>query len=94
MKIITNDMIVRMNEMYLEGKNYKNIANIMNISPYTVKKYIKNPKDEKPIKILIFNKSLPNFDYKKFRNKDWGELCLLTEDEIEEIKKLWEEMEF
>ena len=94
MKIITNDMIIEMNEMYSNGKSYKSIANIMNISPYTVKKYIENPKEENQLKKIIFNKPLPNFNSKVFRIENWGELCLLREDEIEEIRKLWEEMEF
>ena len=82
-----------MNNMYSDGNNYKTIANIMNISPYTVKKYINNPKINNSDKI-IFNKPLPKFNSSIFRTKDWGELCVLNENEIEEIVKLWEEMEF
>lgn len=93
MRVITNDMIVNMNEMYSEGKSCKTIANTLNISPYTVKKYIKDYKEKEPEKI-IYNKSLPNFNSKIFRNKDWGELCELNEEEIDGIRKLWEEIEF
>ena len=94
MKIITNDMIIEMNEMYSEGKSYKTIANTLNISPYTVKKYIKNSEENSEPNKIIFDKSLPDFNTKILRNKDWGELCELTEEEINEIRKLWEEMEF
>lgn len=94
MRVITNDMIVEMNEMYSDGKNYKTIANIMNISPYTVKKYINNPKEEIKFNITLFNKPLPDFETTIFRIKDWGELCVLATEESEEIRKLWEEMEF
>lgn len=94
MKVITNSMIMEMNEMYSNGKSYKTIANIMNISPYTVKKYINNPKEEDNIEKIIFNKSLPIFNTTIFRNNDWGKLCELTDIEIEEIRKLWEEIEF
>lgn len=94
MKIITNDMIVKMNEMYSEGKTIKSISNTMNISPYTIKKYIDNPKEEIKFNITLFNKPLPDFETTIFRTKDWGELCVLTTEELEEIRKLWEEMEF
>lgn len=94
MRVITNDMVIQMNNMYMEGKNYKMIANEMNISPYTVKKYINNPKEEQKIEKIIFNKPLPSFNTKVFRNIDWGEMCVLNENEIEEIRKLWEEMDF
>ena len=94
MKIITNSMIVEMNNMYSKGKSYKTIANNMNISPYTVKKYIKNKKIENIPKQITFNKPLPKFNSKIFQNEDWGKLCVLDENEIQEIRKLWEEMEF
>lgn len=93
MKIITNDMIIEMNDMYSNGKSIKNIAINLDISPYTVKKYIKNLKENKT-NITLFNKSLPKFDAKIFRIENWGNLCLLSEDETEEIRKLWEEIEF
>ena len=94
MKIITNDMVIKMNTMYSEGKSHRIIASTLNISPYTVKKYINNPKEETNFKITIFNKPLPKFDTLIFRNKDWGELCLLGSEEEEEIRTLWEELEF
>lgn len=93
MKVITNSIIVKINNLYKNGKNCKTIANLMNISPYTVKKYIKDYEKNEPEKI-IYNKTLPNFNTEFFRDKDWGELCVLNETEIEEIEKLWEEMEF
>ena len=94
MKIITNDVIVNINEMYSEGKSIKSIANTLSISPYTVKKYIYNPQEEIKFKMTLFNEPLPEFNTEIFRDKDWGELCLLGEIEIEELLKLWEEMEF
>lgn len=93
MKVITNSMIVKINNLYKDGKSIKAIANNMYISPYTVKKYIKDYKENEPEKI-IYNKTLPNFNTEIFRDKDWGELCVLSETETEEIEKLWEEMEF
>ena len=93
MKVITNGMIVKINNLYRNGKSCKAIANSINISPYTVKKYIKNLEENK-IEKNIFNRPLPKFNTKIFREKDWGELCLLSEEEMEEVRKLWEEIEF
>lgn len=93
MKVITNSIIIKINNLYENGKSCKAIANLMNISPYTVKKYIKDYEEKEPEKI-VYNKTLPNFNTEIFRDKDWGELCVLSETETEEIEKLWEEMEF
>lgn len=93
MKVITNSMIVKINNLYENGKSCKAIANSINISPYTVKKYIKDYEENK-IEKIIYNKTLPNFNTEIFRDKDWGELCVLSETETGEIEKLWEEMEF
>lgn len=94
MKIITNDMVIKINEMYLEGKNPKIIGNLMNISPYTIIKYIENYKKKQKSDKKIFNTPLPEFNTEVFQNENWGELTVLSEKEMEEIRKLWEEIEF
>ncbi len=94
MKIVTNDMVIKINEMYLENKNPKIIGNLMNISPYTVIKYIDNYKEEQKTDKKIFNNPLPEFDIKIFQNSNWGELTILSDKETEEVRKLWEEIEF
>ena len=94
MKVITNNMIVEINNMYKDGKSIKAIANNMYISPYTVKKYINNIEENQNNNKIVFNKSLPEFDSAPFRGSDWGKMCVLDKDEIEEIRKLWEEIEF
>lgn len=93
MKIVTNDMVIKMNEMYSEGKNLRIIGNLMNISPYTVKKFIKDYKKEIKDK-KIFNIPLPEFNIEIFQNDNWGELTVLSEEETGEVRKLWEEIEF
>lgn len=87
-------MVIKMNTMYSEGKNHKIIANTLNISPYTVKKYINNLKEEEPLTKIIFNKPLPEFNSSIFHIEDWGELCVLSIEESEEVRALWEELEF
>lgn len=94
MKVITKSMIVEMNRLYNSGKNCKIIANKINVSPYTVKKYIDNYKEEEISEKNIFEGRLPKFNSETFRGVDWGELCVLTKEETEEIRKLWEEIEF
>ena len=54
MKVITKSMIVEMNRLYNSGKNCKIIANKINVSPYTVKKYIDNYKEEEISEKNIF----------------------------------------
>ena len=43
--------------------------------------------------IIRFNKPLPDFDTSMFRSDDWGDLCLLTDAEINDVKQLWNELE-
>lgn len=50
MKVITNSIIVKINNLYRNGKSCKAIANSMNISPYTIKKYIKDYEENEPEK--------------------------------------------
>ena len=44
---------------------------------------------------IIFDKSKlsEEIDYSLFKNKDnWGDLCVLSDDERKEIKELWKEL--
>ena len=50
---------------------------------------------EKKITKIIFDKSKlsEEIDYSLFKNKDnWGDLCVLSDDERKEIKELWKEL--
>ena len=95
MKVITYEDIKRINELYIEcGKVYAAVARKTGFSPATVKKYVIKdyvPVDETNFK--RFNRPLPEFDSTMFRCSDWGHLCVLTEDEVKEIKDLWKEIE-
>lgn len=94
---ITEDKIIEMNELYLKIKTYAGVSRAMGGSPApsTVKKYIiPNYVSKEKIKKKIFQKEdLPEFSTNIFKGVDnWGDLCVLSEEEREEMKELWEEL--
>ena len=96
-RIITNEQIIEMNELYLRIKTYAGVSRAMggSPSPTTVKKYIiPNYISKENRKLRVFHKDdLPEVDIEIFNGADnWGDLCLLSESEEEEIKELWDEM--
>ena len=91
MRIITYQEIEEINNLLSQGKDCKFIGKKLGFSPYTISKYVGNFEEKNKIK---FNEPLPEFNPTIFHNKDWGELCVLTDKEIEELRKLWEEMDF
>ena len=94
MKLVKNDDIKQMNELYLKYKTYAAVARETGFSPSTVKKYIKKDyQAEESLPIKRFERPLPEFDPTKFRVEDWGALCELSKDEEKEIKDLWKEIE-
>lgn len=94
MKFVTQEDIKTINKLYAELKTYAAVARKTGFSPATVKKYIIDgytPVDESNFK--RFDRPLPDIDPTIFRTKDWGPLCVLSDDEINEIKELWSELE-
>ncbi len=91
MRIVTYQEFEEINNLYAQGKDCKFIGKKLGFSPYTISKYVDNFKEKDK---NIFKEMLPDFDSSIFRDRDWGELCILTNEEVEEIKKLWEEMDF
>lgn len=94
MKVVTNADVKEMNRLYKELKTYAAVARKTGFSPTTVKKYI-IPGFEivEEQDIIRFDRPLPEFDSKIFRKDDWGDLCVISEDEYDEITKLWKELE-
>lgn len=94
--VVTQEMTKEINELYLQIGTYAGVARKIGIAPTTVKKYvIPGYTSEKEIKKIIFDKSKlsQEVDYSLFKNKDtWGDLCVLSNDEKEEIKELWKEL--
>ena len=96
-KRVTNEDIINFNTIYYKTKNYSQVARETGFSASTVKKYIdKNWKPAKNENIIHFDiAQLPDFTeaVKIFRGVDnYGDLCVLNEDEKEELKELWKEL--
>ena len=94
---ITQDKIIEMNELYLKIKTYAGVSRAMggSPSPTTVKKYIiPGYVSKDSIERKVFHKDdLPEFAAEVFCGVDnWGDLCRLSEDEKEEVIKLWDEL--
>lgn len=94
---ITQDKIIEMNELYLKIKTYAGVSRAMggSPSPTTIKKYIiPGYVSKDSIERKVFHKDdLPEFSAEVFCGVDnWGDLCRLSEDEKEEVIKLWDEL--
>ena len=96
-KRVTNEDILKFNEIYYRTKNYAQVARETGFSASTVKKYIdKNWEPVKTDNIIRFDLvNLPNFFEVAplFRGiENYGDLCVLSEEEKNEMKSLWEEL--
>ena len=93
---VTNEDILRINELYYQYKTYAEVSRQTGFSASTVKKYvIKGWKPVDESKFIRFDlNDLPNVSTKEFIEiDDFGALCVLSNKEREEIKQLWEELE-
>ena len=94
-KVITEETKIKINELYLEIGTYSGVAKIVGCAPTTVKKYIiPNFVPSEKIKKRIFEKEdLPEFSTEGLKNvENWGSLCLLSEEEKNEIREFWNEL--
>ena len=95
--VITKEEIKKINELYLKYKTYAAVSRELGISPGTVKKYvIPDYKVADESSFIRFKKEdlptkIPTTIFKGVEN--FGDLCTLSEDEINEIIALHEEME-
>ena len=94
---VTNEDVLRINELYYKHKTYAEVARQTGFSASTVKKYVIPgwaPVDD--TKFVRFDLAdLPDFEAATwlFRGiNNYGNLCTLTDYEKEEIKELWEEL--
>lgn len=94
MTVITQKEIREINRLYLELKTYAAVARATGFSPATVKKYvIKDWSEADESNFIRFEKPLPEFDSSIFQGDDWGDLCILSPEEEQEIRELWKELE-
>ncbi|MDT3386633.1 MAG: hypothetical protein LIR46_02540 [Bacteroidota bacterium] len=93
---VTQDDIIRFNELYYENKNYSKTARETGFAPATVKRYIiPNYVPLKKIEKKVFTEDLipEDIDFSLFKNnKNWASLCVLTEEERLGIAELHKEM--
>lgn len=94
---VTNEDILRINEIYYKTKVYAETARQTGFSASTVKKYVIPgwaPVAEKNVKRFELA-VLPDFNetVKIFRGVDnYGELCVYSEEEYKGVQELWEDL--
>lgn len=94
MKIVTQSDKVLMNELYLKLKTYAAVSRETGFSPGTVKRYIDpNFVSQSNRNYIRYEGPLPPFVPEKLAAADFEKLCVLSEDEIKEVKALWEELD-
>jgi hypothetical protein len=92
---VTSEDILRMNKIYYKTHVFAEVARQTGFSASTVRKYVDTkwtPVVNENIKRFGID-DLPKFDISIFDGIDnYGELCVFTVYELEEIKELWEEL--
>lgn len=92
---VTSEDILHMNEIYYKTRVFAEVARQTGFSASTVRKYVDiNWKPVVSESIIRFDMDeLPEFDTTCFKGIDnYGDLCVLTEREQEEMKELWKEL--
>lgn len=94
---VTNEDILRINELYYKYKVYAEVARQTGFSASTVKKYVIPGWQPVQVENIIHFDiaQLPDFTeaVKIFRGIDnYGNLCVLTEFEQKEVEELWKEL--
>lgn len=100
---MTPEKIIEVNELYLKLGTYSAVSRELggSPSPSTVKKYIipdyVSRKDISASKKTFLIEDLPDFDLSDYtdliKKDNWGELCVLSDKEVEEVEDLWKELE-
>ena len=94
---VTNEDILRINELYYKHKTYAEVARQTGFAASTVKKYVIPGWEPVQVENIVHFDiaQLPDFTeaVKIFRGVDnYGNLCVLTDYESEQIKELWKEL--
>jgi len=92
---VTSEDILHMNEIYYKTRVFAEVARQTGFSASTVRKYVdvnwKPVENENIVKFEMDD--LPEFDTTCFKGiENYGDLCVLTEREQEEMKELWGEL--
>ena len=89
---VTSEDILRMNEIYYKTHVFAEVARQTGFSASTVRKYVDvNWKPVELDKIIKFDlNNLPEFDTTPFKHvSDYGAMCILDDEEIDQIHELW-----
>ena len=92
---VTSEDILRMNEIYYKTHVFAEVARQTGFSASTVRKYVDiNWKPIENENIIKFDMNdLPEFDTTCFKGiENYGDLCVLTEHEQDEMKELLKEL--
>lgn len=96
MRKVSMDDIKKMNEIYYKCHSYAETARQTGWSAATVRSYV--DKNYNPViesEVIRFNPDtdLPPFNTDIFKGvENFGDLCVLSDAEREEIKQLWKEL--
>ena len=92
---VTSEDILHMNEIYYKTRVFAEVARQTGFSASTVRKYVDTkwkPVEQKNIRRFTLE-LLPEFDRSIFKEVDnYGDLCVLSDHEQQEIRELWEEL--
>ena len=92
---VTSEDILHMNEIYYKTHIFAEVARQTGFSASTVRKYVDvNWKPVELDKIIKFDlNNLPEFDTTPFKHvSDYGAMCILDDEEIDQIRELWKEL--
>lgn len=95
MRRVTNEDIIIINSLYYKYKSMAEVARQTGWSAGTVSKYV--DKNYQPVAVENIKHfamvDLPEFDPSPFDGVDnFGDLCVMSMEEEEEIKELWKEL--
>lgn len=90
---VTQEMIVKMNDLYLEIKTYSGVARVVGVAPSTVKKYINPDYQKVEIKKKEIEEREINFDLFNGRN-NWNVLLELMPREVNGMMDIRKEIVF
>lgn len=92
---LSEEKISEIRKLYKEIKTYSGVAKAIGCSPSTVKKYCQEEKNIPQREKTPFDKEIKNIEdiYWPDNQEELSNFAILSKDEMEEIFKLWEEIE-
>lgn len=87
--------IIKLNELYYKYKNYAKVGREVGMTGPTVKKHI--IPNYIPVEELLTHRvtreDVPEVDLSQFEGlENWGDLCVLSDKEKQDMIELWKEL--